>query len=401
MNRDTAISRILAFVDAGADVESLLAENACDDSPDLFAGVVEAFGSWDAGVAATLVHLRAFYEAASQRDADASGGGTTEDDPRPERVVTPDQHRDLILLARSGQAFATSLDVLPPTPEPVLRSFPDGPGRRQTVDRVALGADDGGVLLLTSKGEAVAVDRRLLPAWDPDAVPRSLARYEGLTDEDAFVTACARRGLRADDRFYSVSLNGQIKATDTKDFKRIGADAMVAVLLRDGDALVDVYTGAHDARVCVASSHGKALVFDMDSVRSQGRRATGVRAIKLDAGAHVVGSFVVPEDGWLLLVTESGLIKRTKMVDYRPQGRDGGGLQSVRLGGDDTVACVGVARPHDDAFVVTSTGRFARFPLWDVPFGGRAAKGETLLDLDEGESIVQVLGVPAGEFETV
>jgi DNA gyrase subunit A len=147
--------------------------------------------------------------------------------------------------------------------------------------------------------------------------------------------------------------------------------------------------------VFVASSAGKAIHFPTEDVRSQGRRATGVRAIQLDAGARVVGAFATEGVDWVALATEQGMMKRMPITEYRPQGRSGGGLQTYRVT-DDPVASVAALPIDGDVVVLTNRGRVTRFPAFDLPLGNRAAKGEPCVQLEPGETVEQLLGVPAG-----
>lgn len=159
-----------------------------------------------------------------------------------------------------------------------------------------------------------------------------------------------------------------------------------------------MFTGPVDAAICVLSSHARAIVFDAAEVRSQGRKATGVRAIGLEGDAQAVAAFAVRPGDWIALATAGGMMKRMRASDFRPQGRAGGGLQSCRLQGTDRVVCGARLLLADDVFVVTNHGRWARFPAFELPFGARSARGERILELLDGEQIVSIQTAPAGSF---
>lgn len=390
-------TELLAFIDSGADADALLEGNVSIDSRSLYERGVEICGSWDAALAGALVWLRNL-DARQQRH---SGGDTEASDvARPERHVGPEAHRALYVVSRAGAVIEHVLSRVPTTPRAELRVLPDAPHSRHRPDLFVLGDDDSGMVLVTTLGKAVAVDARLLPNWESDAFVREPGlQFGDLEADEVFAGATPRRSLRQADRFYSVSVFGQIKATDASEYARLSSDATPALLLKSGDALYEVFSASKEAHVFVASSHGKAIHFPVGDIRSQGRRATGVRAIQLDTGARVVGAFATEPDQWVVLVTESGLAKRVAASEFRPQARAGGGLQSVRLAGDELVAAVGGARIDADVLFLTSEGRVARMPTYDVPFGHRASKGEQLFTLETGETVTQVLGVPAGHFE--
>lgn len=400
MDERTFISRLLAYIDDGAEADNLTESALRDDAPELYRAGLALFGSWDAALASALVFLREFYEKVEARERREEGEADVIDVDRPERTVGPAASWELYALATSGVMMRLDAERLPTTARPELRELGDGPGAEHRLERLFRGADDSAAVLVSNRGNGVSVDHRLLASWERDAAPRQPSlQFSGLERDEVFAAAMPRRAVRDAERIYSVSLGGQLKATDAKEYRRLSTEAMVALLLRDDDVLVSVFAGETDASVCVASSHGKALVFDASTVRSQGRRATGVRAIALDPDATVVGAFVVEPGAHMVLATESGLLKRTPMSAFRPQGRAGGGLQTCRLANDDHVAAVGSVDPAGDVVLVTDRGRYTRFPAFDVPFGDRAARGEAMVALEDGEQIVQVIGLPAGSMD--
>lgn len=390
-----SIDDILSFIEAGGDADDLLESAFSVDSREIYDSAIAEHGSWDGALAAALVYV--VRKDAGNMDRDRSTGPAPTDVPPPERTVGPDSRLPLYLIGRSGQVLHTALDRLRASATPRLAELPEGPGAQHRPERMTMGIDDPGLVIVTNTGNGVAIDSRLLPAWERDALTRPLNhRFGDMSDDEVGAAVLPRRLLRDADRFYSVSVFGQIKATDASEYKRLSADATTAVLLRDDDALFDVFAGAARADVFVASSLAKAIVFSTSDIRSQGRKATGVRAIALDPDARVVGAFDTAGQEWVVLATDRGLMKRMPLTEFRPQGRGGGGLQTCRLNPGDHVASMAPAPIDGDVVVLTSTGRFARFPTYSLPFGGRAAKGEPVLELGADELVIQVLGVPAG-----
>lgn len=390
------ITDLLAFIDSGADADALLETTISIDSPEIYRAGVERFGSWDAALAAALVWLREL----DRTPASGDGDSVLTDVPRPERRLTPDSHTSLFVVASSGAMLEYDLDRIEVTLDRALAPMPDTPvaGSPRPTWFVP-GGDDTSVVLVTTSGQGLAADARILGRWAPDTMVRAPAhRFSGLESDEVIATGMLRRRLRLADRFYSVSVFGQVKASDAKEYERLSGDATPALLLKDGDALLDVFAGANDTHVFVASSAGKGIHFPTEDIRSQGRRATGVRAISLDPGARVVGAFDTTGCEWIALSTERGVMKRMPISEFRPQKRGGGGLQTYRVA-DDPVAAVAPAPIDGDVLVLTDHGRITRFPTWDLPLGNRAARGESMLALAEGETVLQVLGVAAGSAD--
>lgn len=397
MDADTVISKILSRVDAGATHDSLRESTIATEAPELLHVARAAFGSWDVALAATLIHLRSFYERLARNEENDDSEVIAADEPRPERRVTGAADMMAWVLTSSGQALTRELTEFAATEQPTLCEPLFAGDPRHSFARLQLGDGDTGVVLITATGKALAIDQRLLPTWAAGAPARLVSqRFEGLDAGDSVIAAIPRSALRTHPRFYTVSAHGNLKATDCDELRKLSSEALAAALVRDGDHIVDVFTGPVDATICVLSSHARAIVFDAAEVRSQGRKATGVRAIALEGDAQAIGAFAVRPGDWIALATAGGMMKRMRASDFRPQGRAGGGLQSCRLQGTDRVVCSARLVLADDVFVVTNRGRWARFAAFELPFGARSARGERILDLEDGEQIVSMQTAPAG-----
>lgn len=392
------IDDILSFLQHGADADDLLEATVSIDSPELYQRGLDEFDSWDSALANALVYVHGQASGSNQRARPSSGGGD-DDSPRPDRVLTHEARNFLHVLTRSGLVANLQLDQLPVQRAPELREFLRGPGSEHRMEMLIPGVDDFALVLVTNVGNGIALDARLLPSWDEDAVMRALSHRFGSIGADESVAALIpRRVLRDSERFYSVSVFGQIKATDSREYGRLSSDAITALLIKDGDALQTVFSGDSRTNVFVGSSAAKAIVFETRDIRSQGRKATGVRAIGLDPDARVVGAFDTAGVEWVGLATDRGLFKRMRLSDFRPQGRGGNGLQSCRLAAGDHVASMGPLALDGDAIIVTDRGRVTRFPAYEIPFGQRASRGEPLVELAEDELVAQIIGVPPGEL---
>ncbi len=398
LRRMAVIDDILSFVQHGADADDLLEGTVSLDSPELYQAALAEFDSWDSALANALIYLHGQASGANRRAA-SSAGPNEADSPRPERVVGREAENFLHVLTRSGLVANLELSELVPTSAPQFGEFLRGPGGEHRLDLLVPGVDDYALVLVTNEGNGVALDSRLLPHWDDEAVMRALHhRFGSIGPDEAVAGVIPRRLLRDAQRFYSVSIYGQIKATESREYSRLSSDAITAVLIKDGDALQTVFGGESRTKVFVGSSAGKAIVFDTKDIRSQGRKATGVKAIGLDPDARVIGAFDTAEQEWVGLVTDRGLCKRMRLADFRPQGRGGNGLQSSRLNGGDHVASMAALPLDGDTIIVTDRGRVTRFPAYEIPYGARASKGEPILDLADDEVVVQMIGVPAGEI---
>jgi DNA gyrase/topoisomerase IV subunit A len=391
MTPETLFSRLNDAIDDGATPDSLVKEAVLQASPGWHREAALAFGSWEAYIAAAVVRLRRL-SAGEKRTSDDS----RPDEPRPERVAGPAGRGHAFAISAEGYAFVLSLADVPATWERALYSL-DAPENHQ-IARIDAAEDDTAVVLITTMGNGLAIDLRLLPEWESDALVRPLTlRFSGMDSRERITCAFPKRSLRTGNRVYFVSEQGQVKASDASEYRKLSSEAMAATLLREDDALLTAFAAPAECRITLWSSLAKALVFEAEELRSQGRKATGVKGIGLDEGASVVSAFVGDDEGMIVLSTRQGFFKRMRMADFRPQGRAGGGLQTCRLVAGDEVASVCQVDLAGDIAVITTTGRVARFPAYEVPLQGRAARGDQLLELEEGEHVLRVVGVAAGE----
>src|SRR5699024_2671248 len=166
-------------------------------------------------------------------------------------------------------------------------------------------------------------------------------------------------------------------------------------LPRDGAHAYTMFSGHADAQIFLASSGGKAIVFDASELRSQGLRAQGVRGIQLGDGHTVIGAFALEED-YVVLITALGYIKRMNLDECRPQGRGGAGLQTCKLADDDRVVAMVQASINDDVMLIGTDGQYLRLPVWQIPEMGRPARGDRLVAIDAEQQILDACAVPAG-----
>ena len=391
MTPETLFNRLYEAIDSGVETTELTRESVLASSPDWHREAALTFGSWEQYLAAAVIRLRG--QVSGERRVDES----TQDEPRPDRVVDGRSRGHVFGVSDQGYAFVVPMETLPSDASPGL-AWVDG-AEDHLLQRLDSSEDDTGVLLFTSAGNGLAVDMRLLSVWEPGALIRSLQlRFSGLVAGEKIVCALPKRALRTGNRLHFITTDGQVKVSDPAEYRKLSSEALLATVLRDGDALCTVVAAPEESLLSLWSSMGKALVFETSEIRSQGRKAGGVRGIQLDEGAGVVSGFTANDHAMVILATAQGFLKRMRLSDFRSQGRAGGGLQTCRLSPGDTVACVAPVELDGDVVLLTSSGLIARFPAYDVPLHGRAARGEAMLQLSAGETIVHVSGVPAGAW---
>jgi DNA gyrase subunit A len=197
------------------------------------------------------------------------------------------------------------------------------------------------------------------------------------------------RSFPADHYVFMATALGTVKKTALDEFSNPRKAGIIAVDLDPGDYLIGaaLTDGKHD--VMLFSDGGKAVRFDEDDVRPMGRQARGVRGMMLDDGQHVIAMLVAEgETLSVLTATENGFGKRTPIGEYTRHGRGTKGMiaiqQSERNG---RVVAATLVRPEDEIMLITDRGVLVRTRVAEIRELGRATQGVTLIALDDGAKL--------------
>jgi DNA gyrase subunit A len=194
------------------------------------------------------------------------------------------------------------------------------------------------------------------------------------------------RSFPADHYVFMSTALGTVKKTALDEFSNPRKAGIIAVDLDEGDHLIGaaLTDGRHD--VMLFSDGGKAVRFDEDDVRPMGRQARGVRGMALEDGQRVIAMLVAEDETQsVLTATENGYGKRTSIVEYTRHGRGTKGMiaiqQSERNG---RVVAATLVRPADEIMLITDKGVLVRTRVGEIRELGRATQGVTLIALDPG-----------------
>ncbi len=198
-----------------------------------------------------------------------------------------------------------------------------------------------------------------------------------------------------------VSQSGLIKKTPLSEYSNPRRTGITAIGLKSGEKLIDVRLTDGNQDIVIGTSEGLAIRFHESQVRPMGRTALGVRGIQLNKGDRVIGTVVLRHTGTTILVaTGHGYGKRTALVEYRPTGRAGKGVITVRTTEKiGKMVAIKETLETDDVVIVTTNGMVIRQHVKDVNVLGRNTQGVRLIRLEEGDTIADVAVVPAEEDE--
>ncbi len=198
-----------------------------------------------------------------------------------------------------------------------------------------------------------------------------------------------KRVFPADQYVFMATSMGTVKKTALDEFNNPRKGGIIAVNLDDGDYLIGaaLTDGKHD--VMLFSDGGKAVRFDEEDVRPLGRNARGVRGMALDVGQSVIAMLVAEDEQQsVLTATQNGYGKRTSITEYTRHGRGTKGMiaiqQSERNG---KVVAATLVHTDDEIMLITDKGVLVRTRVSEIREMGRATQGVTLIGLDEGSQL--------------
>jgi DNA gyrase subunit A len=194
-----------------------------------------------------------------------------------------------------------------------------------------------------------------------------------------------------EDHFVFMSTRlGTVKKTALTEFSNPRKAGIISVDLDEGDILVGaaLTDGKHD--VMLFSDGGKAVRFDEDDVRPMGRNARGVRGMMLEEGQSVIAMLVAEDETQsVLTASENGYGKRTSIVEYTRHGRGTKGMIAIQqTERNGKVVAATLVRPEDEIMLITDKGVLVRTRVSEIRELGRATQGVTLIALDEGAKLI-------------
>jgi len=195
-----------------------------------------------------------------------------------------------------------------------------------------------------------------------------------------------------------VTRNGRMKRLALSEFASVRPSGLIAINLDEGDELgwVRLTRGSDD--IILVTERGQALRFSEKKVRAMGRTAAGVKGIRLSGSDKVVGLEVIEQGGELLIVTTKGYGKRTPLEFFSVKGRATGGIQAIdkkALQTTGMIATVRVVQLTDDVMIISAGGVTLRTRVKDISRSGRQARGVTLMNLQDGDSVVSLARISA------
>ena len=190
--------------------------------------------------------------------------------------------------------------------------------------------------------------------------------------------------------FICVTKYGKIKRTPLYDFRNVRKNGLRAITLAEGDEIAAAHLTEGDSSIIVATHLGMAIHFSEDKIRSMGRLAAGVRAIKLREDDYIVGAAkVYSDDMRILTVTDKGYGRLSALSDYRMQNRGGNGLKNYKIRDDRGYVCgIRSIQADDDVILISIDGVIIRIRANDLRVMRRTGLGVRVMKLSDEDRVV-------------
>jgi DNA gyrase subunit A len=260
------------------------------------------------------------------------------------------------------------------------------------------------MLFFTSTGRVFARKVHELPDVGPAARGRALVNLLRLAPEEHVRALLAVRDFdeHEDAYLFFATRHGKVKRTHLSEYANIRANGLRAVVINEGDNLLSVRLTNGATHVFMGTNRGMAIRFEETDVRPMGRVSAGVRGINLREGDFVeeFAAFDPGEDNDILVVTDRGYGKRTKVSEFRIQRRGGYGIKLIQLTEKNgVVAAIRYVRGDDEILVATEGGMLIRTNVSEISRFGRGAQGVRVIRLDEGDRVVSVARADAADTD--
>ncbi len=253
------------------------------------------------------------------------------------------------------------------------------------------------LLLFSDKGKCYWLKVYELPEGTKASKGRHIQNMLQIQSDEKIVAYLNVKNLN-DDEFINnnyiimATQNGIVKKTLLKEYSRPRKNGIIALNIRDNDNMLAAKLTNGNSNIILASNFGKAVRFNEQQVRAMGRTASGVKGMTLAENDKVIGMVCIDNpDNNLLVVSENGYGKRSKLDDYRITSRGGKGVKTLNIT-EKTGKLIAIkdVTDSDDLMIMTQNGLTIRISINTIRLAGRATQGVKLINLRDDDAIASV-----------
>jgi DNA gyrase subunit A len=257
------------------------------------------------------------------------------------------------------------------------------------------------MLFFTQKGKVFWMRVYEIPEGGKNSKGRAMQNLINIEQDDKVKAFLVTQDLKDEEYINNhyvimATKKGQVKKTSLEQYSRPRTNGINAITIREGDELLEAKLTSGDSQVMLALKSGKSIRFEEAKTRPMGRTASGVRGITLGhENDEVIGMVAVNDmDSNILVVSEKGYGKRSKLEDYRITNRGGKGVKTLNIS-EKTGDLVAIKNVDDsnDLMIINKSGITIRMSVEDLRVMGRATQGVKLINIKDTDSIAAVAKV--------
>lgn len=244
------------------------------------------------------------------------------------------------------------------------------------------------ILFFTNKGKAYKLRAYDIPENSRYAKGMPVINYIAIETGERVTATINVKDHKGLGYLTMITRHGEIKRTALDKYQNLRSNGLITFDIEEGDELGWVLKSGGDNDIVIITHNGQSIRFKEDDIKDRSRTAGGVRAIRLKKGDYIVSADIAEDDATLLVIGENGYGKRTKISEYRLQGRGGSGILTMNCTAK-TGKIVGAHKvgDKDKLLVLTTLGKGIRMKTKDIRLVGRVAQGVKLIDLQGDDKI--------------
>lgn len=249
------------------------------------------------------------------------------------------------------------------------------------------------LLFFTNKGRIFRLKAYEVPAAGLSAKGVAAVNLLQLQPEEKITSIIRHEKDAKDDGYlFMATIKGTIKKTPLKDYANIRTNGLIAIKLDDGDELRWIQKTNGEDDVIISTSAGQAIRFSEKDARPMGRAARGVRGVRLRPNDWVVGMDIVDDTRQLLVISQNGYGKATKVSHFTAHKRGGVGIKAaVVTAKTGPIIAVRTLEPDaSEVLLISNKGQAIRVGLKDIPTLGRTTQGVRIMRMSEGDKVSSI-----------
>lgn len=256
------------------------------------------------------------------------------------------------------------------------------------------------ILFFTNSGKVFRVAAYEIPEASRVARGRGILNFLEISPEEKILSIIPlnKKDIEAGEKYLIMATTkGIVKKTSLEEFKNIRRSGLIAINLRKGDSLAEVRKSTGNDDVFLMTQKGQSIRFEEKNIREMGRAAAGNKGMQIKKGDKVVGMGILKStkeksEDYLLVLTENGFGKRTKVSEYRSQQRGGSGVKTLKITPKiGELAVAKIISTEEELIVVSQKGNVIKSKISLIPTLSRATQGVRIMRLADGDKVASAI----------